>query len=241
MKVDHVQLLAWWRDDICGKRRAPVSFFGRTPTIAEPAVAAARVLEAALLDSGYVPTPGSPIGSYACRYIGGGPVLFTDDGDPILRNPDTGRAISLHAVPIALDVEYDLNPYIRTGPNPEPGFGVDSRFKLTEANVNAAEALRNEYGEQLWVWLGWTLGDTMHFQLNVPPDRCTPRLEEAPPMELPLNRWAHMHRPEDVDRLAELGVITDEERLYWRDLDRTSDEWQDFRDAVTVRLEYWKR
>ena len=233
MPNEHMDLLDWWMDWIPGRDRMRVRFFDRYPTTAPPAVPAVMALERALLDSGYEPREGSPIGSYAARYVGGGALQYDADGKLLLRSPDTGRPVSLHAVPIALDVEYDRNPYL-SEPVPR-GFGTDDRFALTEANVAAAEAIVNVHGERIWRWLGYGLGDTMHFQLDVPPDRCAPAPQGGNEVEpITTERWRALLRPEDVDAMAAAGVITEDERRYWRDLPADED-YDDLRDAWNAR------
>ena len=231
-----MELLEAWEHRIPGRHRVQVEFFGRLPTTDVLAVPAVKALETALADAGYVARQGSPIGSFAARYIGGGALQWDDVGNLMLRSPDTGRPVSLHSVPIALDVEYDRNPYVRSDV-PARGFGTDPRFYITEAHVLAGEAITNTYGERLWTWLGW-IGDTMHWQLNQPPDRCLPADQEdemAP--DIDLETWTAKLRPEDVDRMAALGVITEAERVYWREM--PEDNYQDLRDAWNVRREWW--
>ena len=64
--------------------------------------------------------------------------------------------------------------------------------------------------------------------------------------------WASTHRDEDIARLVEVHVLTAPEQAYWtgllhraqdpQDTDVTWEyaEWQDLRNAVDVRLRYWK-
>jgi len=151
----HEQKLEWWGDRICGTGRIDVTFMGRSPVRIQPEmVNAVKALEAALLDNGYQ-MPIGVTGSYSCRKIAG---------------TDTW---SLHAVPIAIDVDYSNNPYLRGEPI-QRGYVSDMRFLITEAQVDAVEAIVNEDGVPIWKWLGWSIGDTMHFEIDVPPEGCEP-------------------------------------------------------------------
>ena len=159
--ASHSQIESWWADYRCNTDDlAYLDMNGRYPvkvqTILEPAAVA---LSAAIMDSGYQ-HPMGPTGSYMCRKIGGS---------------DTW---SLHAYGVAIDWDYADNPYDKGGDKPERGFGTDPRFLLTEANVEAVEAIVNEDGTPIWRWLGWTIADFMHFQVDVPPDKCQPAQEE---------------------------------------------------------------
>lgn len=144
----------WWAPFRCdGANFTKVNFLGTYPVTTQVRlVPAVEAMEQALRLTGY-PEPAWPTGSYNCRKIAG-----TD-------------AYSLHAFAIALDVDYDANPHLRQ--RIRPGFGTDPRFRITEEQVRAVEAIRNIQGEQMWRWLGWAIGDTMHFQINVPPSRVT--------------------------------------------------------------------
>ncbi len=151
----HAQKLEWWGDRICGTGRIDVTFMGRSPVRIQPEmVNAVKALENAFLTNGYQ-LPIGVTGSYACRKIGG------------------SETWSLHAIPIAIDVDYANNPYLRGDPV-ERGFGTDTRFLITEEQVDAVEAIVNEDGDSIWKWLGWSLGDTMHFEIDVPPEKCEP-------------------------------------------------------------------
>lgn len=148
------QIRQWWDGRQCRGPHASLSFLGRFPVRVQPEIVeATKAMEAALRATGY-PEPTGPTGSYVCRTIAG------------------TNNYSLHAYALAIDVDYSNNRRF-TGPPLEPGFGTDPRFRITEAQVNAVEGIVNTHGEQMWRWLGWiTNPDPMHFQINVPPDRC---------------------------------------------------------------------
>jgi D-alanyl-D-alanine carboxypeptidase len=215
--VPHAQIMEWWDGYLCDtSTHESVTLNGRSPVKLQASVVpAAYALEAAIMGSGYR-TPMGVTGSYNCRKIGGS---------------DTW---SLHAFAIAIDWDYSVNPYLRGETFPK-GFLTDPRFELTEANVEAVEAIVNVYGEQIWWWAGRTIGDTMHFQIQVPPDRL--ELKE-PTMDL--ERWAtRLRNPLDYDQMVVKGVITEAERDYWVTVATDSPEMQDLRDAVEVRNPLW--
>jgi len=123
-----------------------------------------RAFDETLRLAGYE-DPCDYIGSYMYRTIGG-----------------KGRVWSTHAYGTAIDHDYggdtdgdgdptiDKNPHIHRPILPgDPGFGVE--WQILEHQVRAVEAIRNTYGEQVWRWLGWSIGDTMHWQTMVRPER----------------------------------------------------------------------
>lgn len=82
-----------------------------------------------------------------------------------------GDWCSLHNYCIAVDID----PFRLGNPHHYAPFGDGWDFddcKITREQVEAVEAIRNIHGEQVHRWLGWSLGDTMHFDAQVPPDRC---------------------------------------------------------------------
>lgn len=113
---------------------------------------------------------------------------------------------SEHAYGVAIDLDYgfveadrlvDKNPHLHRPFSPgDPGFGVECQ--ITEEQVRAVEAIKNTRGEQMWEWLGWKIGDTMHFAIRVRPDRTdvdwdtvTPPLQEANLFETFIRQWVH--------------------------------------------------
>lgn len=82
----------------------------------------------------------------------------------------SGFNCSLHNYRVAIDIDWfdHGNPHFRT----RFGNGWDfDDCKITKAQVEAVEGIRNTSGEQMWRWLGWAIGDTMHFDVQVPPSR----------------------------------------------------------------------
>jgi hypothetical protein len=147
----------WWADYLCDKgasSRVSMSFFGRSPVRAanRDVADAFRALEQALLGSGYVPTSGGFIGSYNCRKISG-----TSNW-------------SLHAYAIAIDVEWNYNPHLKKT-NPDMAW-VYARCKFTPANYAAVLRIKNTQGTTMFRWLGPVNADTMHWEIDVPPDKC---------------------------------------------------------------------
>lgn len=140
-----------------------VRLLGRYPVrIQDFWVPAVEAMEQALIEAGYE-NPCDYIGSYRKRYIAGTTIW------------------SWHSYGGAIDLDYggdnpdspdhpgiDKNPHLHQ--RIYPGFGTDPRFQITEAQVNAVEAIRTVNGKRVWRWLGWSIGDTMHFEPNCSPD-----------------------------------------------------------------------
>lgn len=124
---------------------------------------AGRAFEAALIATGYE-NPCDFTGSYMCRTIGG------------------TQTWSTHAYGCAIDLDYggdtdgdgdptiDSNPHLRRPVIPED-FGRNCQ--ILEHQVWAVENIRNTRGERMWHWLGYSIGDTMHFQIAVSPEHTT--------------------------------------------------------------------
>ncbi len=135
--------------------------FGRSPVYAQrPEWVAA--LEAAHLGSGYYPTPGGYIGSRRLCPDGIGGDECQPDGD----------GCSLHNYGIAWDVEYNYNPHFDRPLNEQQldELYLAGRTKYCSAIVRQIENVRNTHGQRLFRWLGWSIGDTMHWEIDVPPN-----------------------------------------------------------------------
>jgi hypothetical protein len=198
------QKTQWWAAYQCNTADlVSLNLNGRFPVrVQAPLTNATLALEKAMLGAGY-PTPMGATGSYLCRQIAGTSLY------------------SLHAFGVALDWDYPSNPHLRT--TIEPGFGTDPRFKITEAQVNAVEQIVNAEGDSIWKWLGWSIGDTMHFEADVPPDRCEPVEEDGMPQE----QWHQL-----IDALfAGRPDMFKGNPSYWKTLDSSSSEWADFWNA----------
>ncbi len=156
----------WWEVYRCspGTKR-PEGFFGRHPTyeqyVAHDAVSA---LEQGHLGAGYVPENDGYIGSK--RWCPHGIAGATCQ--------PSGSGCSIHNYVVAYDIEYNYNKHIRARTYPEDfaEWWFPAVCKYTVTQVRAIEGIRNLDGEQLWKWLGWSIGDFMHWQINVPPERC---------------------------------------------------------------------
>lgn len=147
--------------------RTANGFFGRHPVYAANADVeeAWKALEEGHIGAGYVPTDGGYIGSKrSCPSGIGGRTC-----------QQSGKDCSLHNYCLALDIEYQYNKYIRSRVTPEDfdedWFPAVCKYRLDE--IYALEGIKNVQGEQLFTWLGWAIGDFMHWQINVPPERCT--------------------------------------------------------------------
>jgi len=163
--ASHRQIETWWAGRRCEGPHVKLNLNGRYPVRVQPELEkAAEALSAAIMGNGYR-TPMGPTGSYNCRKIGG------------------SSTWSLHAYAVAIDWDYGENPYLR-GTKIQPGYKSDFRFALTENQINAVEGIVNSDGDSIWRWLGWTIGDTMHFQVDVPPDKCQP-VGDIPIVDLP--------------------------------------------------------
>ena len=212
------QKLEWWTGRRCSGPLASLELLGRYPVRVQPElVDAVAAMHRELVAAGYR-NPTGPTGSYSCRKIGG------------------SRLWSLHAYGIAIDLDYAMNPHLRQ--SIRRGFDTDPRFLITEAQVAAVESIVNSHGERLWRWLGWTIGDTMHFEIDVPPDRCDVEREDEMRVDTPT--WASAIRDADIDQMVTLGVLTTNEAGYWKNKNAARNwsdpEWQDLRNAYDVRL-----
>ena len=137
-------------------------FFGRTPVWCQNRDHP-RALEQAHLAAGYVPTPGGYIGSKRnCPAGIGGK-----------KCQSSGKNCSPHNYCIAWDVEYNYNPHFRKRLTKRALWKLyrAGKTKYNPDIVAAILKVRNTHGEQLFRWLGYVIGDTMHWQLNVPPGR----------------------------------------------------------------------
>lgn len=146
---------AWarWLGNCSTGRKANPTFYGKTiggwPDVA---VDALRALETTLKAMGYQATSRW---AYNFRKI---------TGSSLPCGCSDARGCSLHAYPIAIDIDSHLNPYTT-----RPFSWKDTAF--TPAQIAAVEAIRNTKGEQVWEWGGrWsTVRDYMHFELQVDP------------------------------------------------------------------------
>lgn len=228
----------WWHLYRCspGVER-PEGFFGRSPVYEqEVSHDAVSALEQGHLGSGYLPENDGWISSKRwCPWGIAGAICSP-----------SGSGCSLHNYCAAYDIEYNYNKYIRARITPED---FDEEWftwicKYTLDQVYAIEGIKNIYGEQIWKWLGWAIGDTMHWQINVPPERMQVDWNTVPDMavEDSMNLKMLVQAAFDAGNPAVQGNID-----HWLDLadsDPMSDEWYDlFRAMLTpahasVNVEY---
>ncbi len=101
-----------------------------------------------------------------------------------------GTNCSLHNYGIAVDVDpFGLgNDYFRT----TAGRGIPyaagrwsfGDIKFTRTQIEAVEAIRNTGNEQMFRWLGWAIGDTMHLEIQIPPSRAAIDWDTVPEGEV---------------------------------------------------------
>lgn len=158
-------LRRWWSLYRCSPGiKTEAGFFGRTPVWCQNRDHP-KALEQAHLAAGYVPTPGGYIGSKRrCpKGIGG------------KKCESSGKNCSLHNYCIAWDVEYNYNPHFRRRLTKRALWKLyrAGKTKYNPDIVASILKVKNTHGETLFRYLGYAIGDTMHWQLNVPPSRQT--------------------------------------------------------------------
>jgi hypothetical protein len=160
------QMRAWWHLDRCtpGIKKGD-GFFGRTPIYAANTdiIDCWKALEQAHFAAGYVPTPGGFIGSKRRCPTGIAGKTCQENGDNC----------SLHNYCLALDVEYNHNPHFKRRLSRMDLLNLYTRgkTKYSPAILDSILQVKNLQGEQLFRNLSYTIGDTMHWQINVPPER----------------------------------------------------------------------
>lgn len=203
----------WWYLYRCGQGvKRSEGFFGRHPVYEWGFTSeAVTALEEGHLRSGYKPASDGYIGSRRNCPAGIAGRTCTADGS----------GCSLHNYVIAYDIEYNYNRLSPRYPNlVNPWSSREIRLhKYTPDQVAAIEGITNKQGEQLWKWLGW-VGDYMHWELDVPPERVSVEWNTMPGEDLKeemvtFAEFSKMFRPEDVEKMSELGLLKPNEVSYW--------------------------
>lgn len=160
--VSTATMRSWWSAYRClpgSTLEKPITLFGLNAGVcASNAYDGFKALESALVANGYRNTASVWIPRDCSTGIGGKPCQ------------SDGTNCSLHNYGVAVDID----PYAHGNPHFLKAFGDGWDFtdcKITRPQVTAVEAIRNTTGEQYFRWLGWAIGDTMHFELQVPPSR----------------------------------------------------------------------
>jgi len=166
------------------------TILGRSPvkvqSIAHDAVVA---FEQALIETDYE-NPCDWIGSYNNRKIAGRDMWST------------------HSYGTAIDHDYgggDSGPHIDNNPHlhrPIVLSDYGNTIQLMPENIAAIEAIKNVEGKPIWLWLGHNLGDSMHFQINVAPDKL--KLAAGDPT-CPWGFWCERHYTPDTDKVLGNG------------------------------------
>ncbi len=168
MPRTNAQLRRLWRDYECNEARlVRIAFGPDSIRVAAPAADAFRHLAEIALRHGYQIRP-ADTDSYNCRTITG------------------GRLKSLHAYGIALDINWQTNPYRDHPGTRPPRFSLKptqaeraaevlaghADTDMTPAMITEIEAVTTRDGLRVFKWGGHfgTLKDAMHFELDVGPE-----------------------------------------------------------------------
>lgn len=131
----------------CSSNRATFTFWSGCRVTCDPRVLPAlAAMDAIMRRYNYAPTP-PDTGMYVCRPITG------------------GSNYSLHAYAIAVDVNWQANPYF---PYPAPYAG---HCDMPIAMVNEIVGLRTRSGAPVWGWGGYyrSIKDYMHYEIVCAP------------------------------------------------------------------------
>lgn len=225
-ELDSVRRLGW--SPYLGKTSTlvPLVFLGRRYVrVQDFWVPAAEAMEQALIATGYE-NPCDYTGSYNKRYIA---------GTSIWSWHSYGGAIDLDYGYAEADRLVDKNPHLHR-PITDADFGVT--IQLLKHQVEAIEAIRTMNGKKVWRWLGWSIGDSMHFEPNCSPDDIKTGIDPTtvagyePPVTPPtedddmkywlaiFNLWSR----EDLVKMAEAGYWDGVDNVDWYFDPRCSDE-----------------
>jgi hypothetical protein len=138
-------LRSWW-GPACNGPWVTLSLYGSGRVTVRPAIVdAVKALDKVLQSYNYV-TRYADTGAYNCRKVTG------------------GSTYSLHAYAIAMDINWQSNPYSSTLRTDMFRYG-DGRMPYR------IEAIRTNNGKQVWRWGGWFSGskDAMHYEITCSP------------------------------------------------------------------------
>lgn len=165
----------WWSSYRClpVALRTPIQLFGRNAGYcAGPAYDAFKALEQALVATGYKGVRSVWIPRNCPTGIAGQTCS------------KSGSGCSLHNYGVAVDID----PFGYGNPHFQSPYGKGWDFsdcKITKDQVAAVEGIRNTNGDQLFRWLGWLIGDTQHFEIQVPPTRAKVNWTTVPGVPAP--------------------------------------------------------
>lgn len=148
------QVRSWWSDYRCEPGEV-TNILGFDVRLRSQAHEAGEALAAVLRKHGYDP---EAIGSHRWCPTGISGHTCQQDGD----------WCSLHNYSLALD----FDPFALGNPHFQAKYGNGWDFsdtKFTLAQIRAVEAIRTNSGAQVFRWLGWAIGDTMHIEITCSP------------------------------------------------------------------------
>lgn len=148
------QVRSWWSNYRCEPGEI-TNILGFDVRFRSQAHEAGRALEAVLTKHGYHP---EAVGSHRWCPTGISGRTCQQDGD----------WCSLHNYSLALD----FDPFALGNPHFQAKYGNGWDFsdtKFTPAQIKAVEAIRTNSGAQVFRWLGWAIGDTMHIEITCSP------------------------------------------------------------------------
>ena len=229
------QVRDWWHEYRCtyGVRD---SMFGRSPVYAQN-TDWLRALEVAHVNAGHVyPVDGYLGSKRSCPSGIGGKTC-----------QENGNDCSLHNYGLAWDLAYQYNPHLKREIDSTELDALFAEGKTTYNSYIVAqiEKVRTTGGRQAFTWLGYSIGDLMHWQVNFPPedqeiDWSTVGDNEPEERPMTTEEWANTLRPEDYDQMVTKGVIYQREANYFQnEVPNNSPEMQDLRNAVEVRNPLW--
>jgi hypothetical protein len=214
------------------------NMFGRSPVYAQN-TSWIRALEQALINAGHVYPPDGYLGSKRSCPSGIGGQKCEENGDNC----------SLHNYGLAWDLAYQYNPHLKRELDSTELDALFAEGKTTFNSyiVDEVSKVRTTGGERAFTWLGYSIGDLMHWQVNFPPedqeiDWSTVGDNEPEDRPMTTEQWAStLRNPLDFQQMVDKGVITQNEYDYWITVPVTSPEFNDLRNAVEVRNPLWTK